>query len=218
MFDYTQDVFVSDYGLSSDAIFWTRAAFLMINSAFFVVPALGFSHLDVNLTDYTYWGFHLTELALLFSIWASRYSDPDASMFNYQPGAVWLTGLAQTTNILIALTFFTFAWFGPDSDYGFSTPEQWALLATEIPAHTIPLAFTSLNLYLLSDVSLQLADIWLVLIPTCVYGGITFLYSRLEPEYISAYFLTWDEPLTIYSALVLVPAALGAWVSQALLT
>ena len=160
----------------------------------------------------------MTELALLVSMWASAYTYPTDTMFKYGPAAIWLSGIAQTTNILTMVTFFSFVWFGPDSEYGFTTVEQWAVLARAIPAHTIPLAFSTVNLYLLSDISLQLADIWLVLVPTVLYWGVTFVYSRLEPDYSVYYFLTWDEPLTLYSCTVLLPVALGAWISQALLT
>ena len=47
MFDYTLDSSINTaFGMSSFTIFWTRAALLMVNSAFFLAPALGFSHLD----------------------------------------------------------------------------------------------------------------------------------------------------------------------------
>ena len=93
----------------------------MFSSAVFIVPSLGFTHLDINLMFFTNWGFNLTELALLFSLWASKYSTSEDSMFDYKLPAIYLNEVAHIANIIIASVFFTFIWFGPDSNYGFST-------------------------------------------------------------------------------------------------
>ena len=124
---FNDNLLKSRYLPNSEYTYYGRIALLWINTVLVVLPIL-----DINLIKQlkllSNWGINMTELSIIFSIWAMDYNMEDEEstefLLDYKPLAIWmmsatrfLTFIASTIFLILPGTFNKIGWSTPEKIY-----------------------------------------------------------------------------------------------------
>lgn len=182
---YQEDQFVtSPYEdelewLTPNMVYWIRVIMLIMNTVQFQFPWLIKTNIGMMLVYLSFWGVWLTELSLFFSIWASEYEQGVNSIVDYKVMAVLINSLGENVNIIVTIVSWIFIlpllW---TMDDGWSTPAMVYFQLDNIFIHLLPFIYTTINMFLLSDMTVKYSDYWMIPIVSGTYLSITYVWTK----------------------------------------
>ena len=123
------------------------------------------------------WGMNLTELSIIFSIWAMEYHSWPDYLIDFKPISMWILPMANAINVVITAVSWTMIlpWFWFNN--GWSTFEQVYWQFDAIAQHSLPLLMSTINLYLLSDMAVKYSDVWVIPFVSITYLTINYFLT-----------------------------------------
>jgi hypothetical protein len=129
---------------------------------------------DKNFVWLTLLAVQLTEYSLFTSIYAGQYTYGVDSLVDYKVIATILNTLAQTMNVIVTLVswLLIMPWV--------YTYEENTLLfkVDQTLIHSLPLLFSTINIFILSDTTLYYSDSWVIFVIAVLYLTLTYVYTK----------------------------------------
>lgn len=111
-------------------------------------------------------------------------------MIDYKAIANIFNTVSQSTNIVVTVASWIFIM--PLIFEGKGKSNSWAYKVDMSLIHSLPLMFTTINLFILSDTTIYYSDLWIVCLFMGKYLHRTYIYTMITGEHIYP-FLTWEE-------------------------
>ena len=174
--------------LTDDAVWWARVIILTLNTVMFYYPRMVKISFGKNFVWLSLLAVQFTEYSLLTSIYAGKYTYGVDSLIDYKALATLLNTASQSINLTVTLVSWVFImpWVYTDE----KNTLYYKIDSTLI--HSLPLLFTTINIFMLSDTTLYFSDSWVILVVAVLYLSLTYYYTKKSGEYVY-YFLTWEE-------------------------
>lgn len=160
--------------LTDDAVWLARVILLTLNTVMFYYPKMVMLSFERNFVWLTLLAVQFTEYSLLTSIYASQYTYGVDSIVDYKAIANILNTAAQTINVIV--TTITWILIMPlllsDEESSLAYKLDMSLI------HLLPLLFTTLNVFVLSDITLYYSDLWVILDIASLYLLLTYYFTK----------------------------------------
>ena len=141
------------------------------------------------------WGVHITNLSIYMSIQASHFtSGRELAGFPTKAVANLLMGIAETINVIVTVVSYVIIIPATvKQSNAWDTPEHiFDTIFNKILVHTLPIIFSTVNLFMLTDTIMYYTDLWFVPLMTAAYMGMAYTYTKTYNSYIYP-FMTFKD-------------------------
>ena len=201
--------------LSDEAVWWARVILLTLNTVMFYYPKMVKISFGKNFVWLTLLAVQFTEYSLFTSIYAGKYTYGVDSLIDYKALATILNTSAQTMNLIVTVVSWILI-----MPWVYTSEENTLIFKIDQTfIHSLPLLFSTINIFILSDTTIYYSDSWVIIVVAFLYLSLTYVYTKTLGEKVY-YFLTWEEgdDFSKYFAIVTVVLAFVTHLSVAFLS